>query len=115
EAYPPVAWFHVTAFDAQILRRIRNVRFARRNPVTDDSRPNHVRYKLIMFAVPNPHDRARTAASVDLTNDVAAARRKSNLILHDAGRPKDPDDVRFFRLVDAGNNFHRILPEISRR
>src|SRR5712691_5275742 len=90
EAQAAVAGLHMAALDAQILRGIGNIRFAGRNPVTDDSRPDHVGDKLVVFAVPHPHHRARTAASVDLTNDVAAAGRKLNFILHDARWPQEP-------------------------
>src|SRR5262249_13103741 len=115
KAQPSITGLYKTAFDAQIFGRIRNIRFARRDPVTDDAWADHVGDEFVVFAVPNPHDRARAAPPVDFTNEVTAGRCKLNLILHDTGRPQKSHDVSFTRLIEARDDFPRILSQISRR
>src|SRR5262249_13566296 len=115
KAQPSITGLYMTALEAQICGGTGNIRFARRDPLPDDAWADHMGDEFVVFPVPNPHDRARTAPPVDFTNEVTAARCKLNLVLHDTGRPQKPHDVGFTRLIEARDDFPRILSQISRR
>ena len=86
------------------------------DPVTYDSRANHVGDELVVFAVPDPNDRARTAAPVDFLNDVAAARTRAGL--HLARRPVGQSSrttSASFAWFRPATSRRPILAKISRR
>ena len=114
EAQPAIAQLNAVSFNSQVLRRIGSIVPPGSYPVAHDACPNHVRNKFVPITIPCPHDRTRTSAPVDLVQDMAATRGELNLILHDAGWPEEPDDIRLFCAIDSGDDFLRVLPEIAR-
>src|SRR5215831_11146854 len=93
ETETTIAQFQMPAVDTKVFCRVWRICLTGAHPVAHDPRTDHVGNELILLTVPDPYDRTRTTAPVDLPNDVAASRRELNFILHDAGRPEQPHDV----------------------
>src|SRR5262249_41056400 len=113
EAETTVTRLHMATFDTQILRRVRNIRLPWSDPVTNDSRTDHVGYELVALSVPEPDHRTRTAPTVDFLNHVTPSGSQQHFVLHEAGRPEKAHPFRLFSLIQASDQSHRILAEIS--
>ena len=81
--------------------------------MSNDPRANHVRQKFEFPAVPNEHDRTRTAAPINLRNTVRFQRGNFHFILQDAGGPQQPNHVRAAFRSKSRQNIRGTLAQIA--
>src|SRR5579863_2889463 len=65
EQNPAILWGDVRTRNLEVLVGIGNVAFVRPDPMSDDSRTDHVREKLELPPIPNEHDWTRASTPVD--------------------------------------------------
>src|SRR5580692_1287978 len=103
------------AINLDVLGWPRNIALAGPDPVSDNSRTEHVPDQLVTCAVPNKKGGAGTSATVDLHELLFAIGGDFDFVLQDARRPEHADDISLGRLSEANRQVRRILSEITRR
>src|SRR5438309_4636958 len=88
EAQAAIARPDAGALDFYVLSWIGKVGLAGSDPVADDCRPDHIRYKFKFSAVPSEQYGTRAATAIDFTDALPTARRPFDLILYDSCGPE---------------------------
>ena len=115
EAEHAVAGLHAPRSHLQILVRIGNVPFSRRDPVADHARPDHVRDEFVLAAIPGKQNRARATSPVELRDAVHLFRGQVNFILRNTRRPQQTNNFSITLRAQPGKNRRGVLPQIARR
>src|SRR5438874_12340605 len=109
EAQVAIARPDAGALDSYVLSWVGKVGLARSDPVADDRRPNHIRYKFKFSAVPSEQYGTRAAAAVDFIDALSAARGPFDLILYDACGPEPARHLGLRGVAESGQHLGRAL------
>ncbi len=83
------------------------------DPVSDDTRAEHVADELIFVAIPGKERGTGTAAPIEFLNVLYFVGGDFDFILQDSGGPEQADYVSLFGLAEANGEVRRVLAEVA--